>query len=298
MREGVRQVWRHAGSWVLLLALPVLPALAASQDPWRLLAGALLGPFAWQLGLEIAAATAGRGEHVGAGSVLRGAAMMQLLRRAVHGTWLTLRLQARTLLLVLGLGALALALAHGIAVGLQSPMTASPPGDGVERTTALFLPVAMQLFVGLVLLHGLAPAVGSMRPLLQALHGLDPVTATRMLRRAAARHRVVFGVLDLLLLGSCFVVLLVAPPLAPLALAWLPAVLLAAVRELFGPRERAPAHEAAREATAPAWGRTQAVERRTSIGAMRIARRSGDGSSRCSTPSTRRSRLWSKLLSS
>lgn len=255
LRAAARQLLAHPAWWVLTLAPPVLCALMATHDPWRTLVGVALGPWAWALGLEAAAATATRatvGAAAPRGAGLRPQELPALWRTAWRTSVETLRRQRNVLALTLGLGALSLALAYALARALATPTTAVAPADGAARSVALFLPVAVQLFVGLTLVHGLAPAAGGLRPLLQRLAGLEAEAAARQVARAMQRAPGAFLFLDAMLQGTVFVVLLWAPPLAPLALAFLPALLLAAAHELFGTgaQPAAPQAEDVREAAA------------------------------------------------
>lgn len=239
--ETARHLWRHAQTYVLLLAIPVLPALFATHDPWRTLAGAALGPFAVRLSFEVAAATL-------AGPLpTRGYA--RVLRAAIAGSATELRRHAARIGLLVSVFLLALLLAVSWP-GEPAPVL---PSGGVGRTVALFLPVAVQLFTGLTLIYGVAPGVRCLPPLLERVHGLDAGTALRLAATAERRNRRAFFFLDQVLHAGVFSVLILAPPLAPLALAALPALVTVAMREMFGPH--APARQAApRTAPSPVAG--------------------------------------------
>lgn len=225
--EAAQHVWRHAQAYVLLLAVPILPALFAAHDPWRTLAGVALGPFAVRLSFELAASTlAGPLVPSGFGAVLR---------RAGASTAHELRRQGPRLALMLG----GFALAWLLAAHWPWPAEGGPPADGVERTAALFLPVAVQLFAGFTLVYGVAPAVGCLAPLLARVHGPDLATAAGLAAAAERRNRRALYCLDQALHLGVFVAVVFAPPIAPLVLAAWPALLAMAMREIFGPRDTA-----------------------------------------------------------
>lgn len=227
--QAARQLRRHASVYVLLLALPVLPALFASHDPWRTLTGALLGPFALRLSLQIAVATLP--------GPIAPDAWAGVLRAAIRGTLDDLRRHARRLLLLTGVFAVAiLAVAAWPVSGSDEPVLA--PDGGPARTVALFLPVAAQLFVGLTLVHGISPGTSLMASLLAASHRIDEAVARRAVGRALRQSPRAFLFLDQALHVVTFAVVVGATPLAPFALAALPALVTAAMREIFGPRDR------------------------------------------------------------